>query len=342
MPNTAIGLAEEKLSADEPAIVEKLVDLNLGGVQDEPGAAKRAQHTKHLGVVQAKFVVSAGIPEHLRTGLFSQPREFDAIIRFSSGRQTDDRKGDAHGMAIKLLDVPGPKLLAGRENETTHDFVLVDNEVFFLRDMAEYLSFNESAAQAKKSKIRGFIFLAKLALVQRDLGRRVKSFAGKTPSSPLASHYWSTTPYRLGGHAVKYMAVSPNAGTAKSNSGVQHEDGLVNALASELALEAATFDFGVHVQSDASRQPVEDATVNWRDNGAQFVKLARIEIPLQLVKTNETLAEDLVFSPWHAIEEHRPLGAINRARRDVYAAMSKRRHQLNGVTPSGSSEVLRR
>lgn len=339
MSNTLLGLGEEHVAASEASNIERLVELNLSGVTDQAGEAKRAQHTKHHGVVHATFVVSNDIPQHLRVGLFSQPREFRALIRFSNGRESDDRKGDAHGMAIKLLDVPGRKLLEGRENETTHDFVLVDDEVFFLRDMSDYLAFNESVAWAKKSTINGLLFLAKLTIVQRQLGRRIKRFAGKTPSSPLATHYWSTTPYRLGPLAVKYMAVSPLAGSASAQSGVLDQDGLSKALVRELTSGAVAFDFGVHAQTDASLQPVEDATANWSKNGARFHKLARLEIPSQAVDPQDPLAENLVFSPWHALDEHRPIGAVNRARRFVYSAMAKRRHELNGVQSGGSSDL---
>jgi hypothetical protein len=68
--------------------------------------------------------------------------------------------------------------------------------------------------------------------------------------------------------------------------------------------------------------------VNWSENGAEYFKLATILIPPQIVDPGAPLAERLAFSPWHALEAHRPLGAINRARRDVYEKMSKSRHVL--------------
>ena len=41
--------------------------------------------------------------------------------------------------------------------------------------------------------------------------------------------------------------------------------------------------------------------------------------------------ENLSFTPWHSVADLRPLGGINRTRRKVYAAISARRHELNGV-----------
>ena len=43
------------------------------------------------------------------------------------------------------------------------------------------------------------------------------------------------------------------------------------------------------------------------------------------------IAENLSFTPWHALEDQRPLGGINRARKVAYEAISKYRHERNGV-----------
>jgi hypothetical protein len=65
-----------------------------------------------------------------------------------------------------------------------------------------------------------------------------------------------------------------------------------------------------------------------------YRKVATIRIPAQSFESPARMqyCENLVFSPWHTLPEHRPLGGINRAREVVYAVMSKRRHELNGVS----------
>jgi hypothetical protein len=42
--------------------------------------------------------------------------------------------------------------------------------------------------------------------------------------------------------------------------------------------------------------------------------------------------ENMRYSPWHCLPEHRPLGSINRARRLVYHAISELRRRVNGVS----------
>ena len=47
----------------------------------------------------------------------------------------------------------------------------------------------------------------------------------------------------------------------------------------------------------------------------------------------EALGEKMSFNPWNAIEAHRPLGNLNRARKIVYSAVYAKRTSLNGKTP---------
>ena len=45
----------------------------------------------------------------------------------------------------------------------------------------------------------------------------------------------------------------------------------------------------------------------------------------------DLLGQNMDFSPWHALADHRPLGGFNRARRAVYSAMSNFRRKRNDV-----------
>ena len=79
--------------------------------------------------------------------------------------------------------------------------------------------------------------------------------------------------------------------------------------------------------------PVEDAVTVWDERLSQFQKVASICISKQSFVSHEQFrfAEDLSFNPWHALPHHRPLCGINRARRAIYEAISKYRHEKNGV-----------
>src|ERR1019366_3056859 len=93
--------------------------------------------------------VAEKVPAELRRGIFQEGRVYRSWIRYSNGagRATKDSKGDARGMAIKILGVPGPKL--SEDEKATQDFLLINSPVFFVRDAADYVEFSKAAAEEK-------------------------------------------------------------------------------------------------------------------------------------------------------------------------------------------------
>ena len=78
------------------------------------GILYRAVHPKHHGCIRGTFTVSENIPVHLRHGVFaSASSSYPAWIRYSNGasRFQSDTKADVRGMAVKLMGVPGEKIL---------------------------------------------------------------------------------------------------------------------------------------------------------------------------------------------------------------------------------------
>jgi hypothetical protein len=327
----------EQLEAADVPLVAKIVEENRR-MEPAPGAngAKvvgRAQHRKHHACVAASFVVAAEVPPSLRHGVFSNPgASFQALIRFSNGRQQDDRQADVHGMAIKLLDVPGERF-EGDDWQTAQDFVLIDDELFFTGDLARYEAINRIIADRvdnalDETPLRFILTLitgVRLKLLEEGrVLERLQAVADQRPASPLTTNYWSTTPYRLGREAVKYMAVCP----APRQQPVAGADPsyLRAILAAELAVAPASFDFVVHLQTDPLRQPIEDPTVSWSDHGAKTVRLATISIPVQPLPADSRLAEAIVYSPWNCLVAHAPCGRINLARKQVYDSLAESRH----------------
>jgi hypothetical protein len=93
----------------------------------------------------------------------------------------------------------------------------------------------------------------------------------------------------------------------------------------------ARFDFMVQAQTDPYKMPLEDPSVVWDEELSPFRRVASLRIPEQSFDSaaQMTFCENLSFTPWHSLLEHRPLGGLNRARKVVYQALSKLRHQRN-------------
>ena len=103
---------------------------------------------------------------------------------------------------------------------------------------------------------------------------------------------------------------------------------LGDALRRHLDTAEARFDFLLQFQTDAHRMPIEDATVEWREEDSPYVAVASIRIPRQQIAAPDTgSCEDVPFNPWHSLVAHRPLGSLNRARRAIYPALSEFRRR---------------
>lgn len=135
------------LAAEYPPLDEneKILDLaerlkakitadNIGGIM------RRDAHPKMHGLVKAEFIVDSDLPAELRVGLFAQPGVYQAWIRFSNQNGTiqPDIKGDIRGMAIKVMGVPGEKILPDPALARTQDFILISTNVFVTADAAQF------------------------------------------------------------------------------------------------------------------------------------------------------------------------------------------------------------
>ena len=209
------GLGKELVPAGEAEQIAQIVAIHLDVTDPkEKPVVPRGQHMKAHGCVRAKIVVPPGLPNPLRHGVFAEPREFNAYIRFSNGKGRDDRQADAHGMAIKLLNVPGEKLLEDEKDATTQDFVLFDNPIFFIKNVADYVPFMEDFRNLKSPRFSlgkvGSVF--KFLFSQDYTWRLLRVTGSKKPDSPLRISFWSTTPLLIGPQAVKLQAKPDLAG----------------------------------------------------------------------------------------------------------------------------------
>lgn len=289
----------------------------------EKGNTKRDAHPKCLGLLKANFKVIENIPDELKIGVFKTPKTFKAWIRTSnaSGRIQSDKKKDFRGFAIKLLGIEGERV--NFEEQNTQDFLLMSNPtmplgtVKLFRDAVYY-----------SIKWNPLVLVLKLLLSGRkDILKTLKN--GKfNDTSPLDIKYWSTTPYQFWNKKVKYKVV-PTSGKKSNLPTPLTDDYLTTNMDNHLKNEKATFDFYIQQFVDETKTPIEDAGVEWKEKDSPFIKVAEIEIPTQDFNTTERfeLAEQFSFSPANSLKTHQPIGGINRARIEIYNALSKYRHK---------------
>lgn len=321
--------AQEVIEPDEKALIDEIVKASIARLNQQFPDGKRPvlrdAHPKTHGLVSAEFIVLDGLPEQLRHGVFKEARTFDALIRFSAGsvEVQEDTVPQAAGMAIKLLGVEGEKLIPAEKDATTQDFIMINAPVFFVRNLKDYVILHEYLAQGRLADF----------FVDRPLeSEAVRIVRGQRLFNPVQVRYWSMTPYLLGDRAIKFSA-TPLSRTANVAPEVMGPDFMSEAMARQLLKEDVYYEFGVQLQSDPTEMPIEDPVVIWDEGKSPFQRVAIIRIPRQDISADRRfeIAEELSFTPWHSLPEHRPLGSNNRARLTVYEAISEFRHRANDL-----------
>jgi len=306
--------------------------------------ARRDAHAMDNGCVRALFRIDRDLPEHLTHGVFQPGKEYRAWIRCSNGNSEPKPRWwpDARGFAIKLCGVPGDKLMD--DEKLTQDFILISHPVFFVNDLERYLATLEVFLRG------GFINQYLISPFKLNPRETLLALIANIhfQSNPLFDRYWSMVPYRLGnaetGTAVKYSAKPRLADKpsllAKLAAVVGANFSLKQAMAETLDGVEVWFDFYVQRWQDERRTPVEDSRAEWREADAPLEHVGEIIIPMQEIMSaaQARFCENLSYSPWHSLADHKPLGLVNRVRKVAYHEISSLRHRLNQAPlqePSG-------
>ena len=337
MPTLIDTQLSESAWPDEDDVAAQMAEVTRQAIDDrysgDAGPARRDVHAKAHGCVRAEFRVEAELPEGFAHGVFVPGATYKTWIRFSNGNADGSRpddQGDARGMAIKLTGVPGDKLLDTERHATTQDFLLISNPTFFVDDPSRYATFARRSASSNPIVVGA----SPLGLGWKGL-MIARETVAKRIASPLETRYWSTVPFSLGTgpdrRAVKYSARPCVAGTTAIPKDPS-PNYLREAMVSALGAGDACFDFLVQPRA-GDGMSVEDPRIEWTEAEAPFVKVATIVIPKQIFATpaQDAFCEDLSFTPWHSLPDHRPLGGLNRVRKVVYESTSAARHRLNGT-----------
>lgn len=323
----------ERLYPNEESIARELATVIEGTIrrQYKAGVARRDAHPKAHGCVKADFEVRPDLPARFAKGIFVPGKRYPAWIRFANGNPDatkPDGEGNERGMSIKVLEVPGPKLLETEREDRTQDFVMMSNPEFFLKDPGNAVSFFKhigSESTVDKAEIPFVLGVRQTAMLLRINSKKI--------SNPLQVRYWSPVPFQLGTgpdrQAIKFSARSctPTVDPMPKQPGPNF---LREAMRRTLSKGDACMEFLIQPRT-SPKLDVEDALTEWKEVDAPFFKVATLRIAAQRFDTAEQdqFCENLSFTPWHSLPEHKPLGGINRLRKVVYETISHARHEMN-------------
>jgi hypothetical protein len=319
---------------EETFIKDFARDIGLFQKEDAEGKKLlRGFHAKIQAGLIGEFRVLGGLPDYARQGVFSEPRTFPAVVRFSNGESKiyPDTKHEPRGIAIKLIGVGGRKALPDLQDAVTQDFLATSHSVTStVRDITQFAGF----VRAHRPGSRLFPDLCRAIGLPQTVRILVSLFfkvAIAKVRSMATEHYSGTAPIKFGPYAVKFT-LQPSEGTTPPADRPRTDTFLHDELADRLRKGDLLLDFLVQFYVDEKRTPIENTSVRWRPRHSPLVKVATLRIPgcdldsepaRELTETVDRLS----FSPWHALEDHRPLGSVMRARKFAYEASSTLRNR---------------
>ena len=150
-------------------------------------------------------------------------------------------------------------------------------------------------------------------------------------------HFSGTAPIKFGPYAVKFT-VRPAEGTAATTARPSTDkDFLRKELADRLRKADLMHGFPGSIlrgltTARRSRTPRSRGGLKTRP----LLKVAQLRIPRCDLDDPQSRAlsekiDKLSFSPWHATEDHQPLGNVMRARRVAYEASAALRRHTSGA-----------
>ena len=337
----------ETIRPDEGDVVQELM-TTFDGIQEttsrDYGHAVRAVHAKAHAFLKGTLTIDADLPAEYRQGLFATPGTHDVIMRFSTnpGDILDDRVSLPRGLAIKVMDVDGERLPDAEG--TAQDFIMVNAKRFQAKNTADFLTnlkrLAKTTDKAEGAKIALSKVLSGLNLALSAVGIEsagVQSMGGAPQSDPIGESYNSLTPYRFGDY-ICHFGLKPVSSDLRARAGEiidldGNPDGLREAIRREMPGITGEWAFCVQLCRDIDKQPVEDPTVEWKEEDTPWQRVATLRTTPQ-----DSWAPDLVqqvdeetrFSIWTGLAAHRPLGNINRARREPYRHSADFRSRTNG------------
>lgn len=355
-------------------VLEGMKQHMRGSVESEGiGRMVRDAHAKGYGLARGEFEILSGIPNEYAQGIYTKPGRHEAMVRFSNGTNhvgSDRFLGPIVGIGLKIFGVEGTTLLEDEPDSHTFDYALIDHPVFFANTLKHYVFIQSLFAnigvappadltpEAKQKAIHQFLYawvtgkgtLPPEEWAWEELGvflQLAQKIQEKYPNL-LLSTYWTMGAVRHGDYVAKVRVAPVQSFADRVERRVLDsaaEQIFRPALVAELRERPYEFDVQVQLCTDLAQMPVEKTTVRWPESLSPYVTVAKLRLPQQDIGSEDNFEkmDKTSMTAWRVTEQHRPLGNIMRARKEVYRQSSILRHQTNNQErkePNNLAEVF--
>lgn len=156
----------------------------------------------------------------------------------------------------------------------------------------------------------------------------------------MAYTMYSQSAYRYGDNIAKYalfptgkfqQKLAEQAKITEKSDAEQHSIWLREYFEQH----DAEFDFRIQLCQDLGEQNVEDCSKAWDEEKFPFETVGKVVLPkgqdVFEAKRRAFWDDHMKLNVWYGLEAHKPLGSVNRLRKRLYQASSKRRADINAT-----------
>ncbi|KAK3615505.1 hypothetical protein LTR56_026547 [Elasticomyces elasticus] len=276
----------------------------------------------------------AGHPQ----GLFSNAgKTYPLAIRYANEPSflQDDRAPGPRGCGMKVFGVEGAFMDEAGNKTKTQDFTFNNAPLLELTDLPK-------TVEIFKIRERNFSdpYSLKAEINKREDKDLQFAPAGLPNHHFMAYTMYSQSAYRYGDYVAKY-AMFPReklqqelAEKAKVNEESDPEQHSL-WLREYFNEHDAEFDFRIQLCQDINEQSVEDCSKPWDEEKYPFETVAKITLSkgqdVFEAKRRAFWDDHMKLNVWYGLEAHRPLGSVNRLRKQVNQASVAKRAAINAV-----------
>jgi len=326
-----VWVGAQDIPPNEAALIEQIVQIFTDSTDSLANANSpwlRQAHVKQHACMRATLDITNNDP-NFQSGVFIGGQSYPVFVRWSNGAgpgfatgftgPRNDAAPDNRAIAIKLLGVPGAKMLPEESDAETQDFLFTTSKAAFLKNAVDSLAFFQATAAGA---------LAQAAFFSHNLVTG-KLYAVETPAAGLikdlsTGSFYSNVPSRFGNTYAKFMLDpcdgNPSKFTLPLVPNYYHDRWAKDIAASDIC-------YGVYVQlyEDDESTPLEVGTAVWNTEWTALGTLSFEANQSWGSDGQEEFCENLSFNPWHTLPAHEPIGGIQRVRKAVYTAMGELR-----------------
>ena len=222
------------------------------------------------------MIIRDDLPAHLRQGIFAEPWTYRAWVRFSNPGPLWEPDIDDIGfmsMAVKLMGVPGPKLLD--DEKFTQDLFGTSAPTFVSANTRDNVQLQKWSYQNAPH----------LLLPEHSRQPRPRCshefLVDEDPEQSAGERilFDRPLPARRGpGDEVLLPHPSPAPHADPESAERPPDDYLRQAMVATLAREDVEFDLKIQLQTDPFLMPIENAAIHWPTSRSPRITAATIRI----------------------------------------------------------------